>query len=76
MSGYATPATIPVSCVKRVFLIPSDPDLIAAFNAALLTLGDAANWSQCADITPEETAQMCMNIILEAMATEEHVNGK
>lgn len=70
MRGYATPDSLPAVLKRRVLLIPADPDLLAAFNAVLLTLTDPANWTPVGEVSPQQAAAECEQIILAAFAGE------
>lgn len=48
----------PTEFVCRRLFIPSDPDILAAVNGALLALTREYNWQKFGTMTPEETAEL------------------
>jgi hypothetical protein len=73
MAMFLTPESFPSTLKRRVLEIPTDPDFMAAFNGALWTLTDPANWEAAGAITPDEAAAKATEMIQAWWDTETDV---
>jgi len=67
---FLTPPTLPGTTEKRCIEIPSSREWLGIFNNALLMLSQSYNYEQVhdTDLTPEETAAICMQIYVDYLA--------
>ena len=64
--GYPTPDSLPEDTVCRVLSIPNSTQWLGTIMGALLPLIDAANWMDYGELTPDECADIALDIIWAA----------
>lgn len=68
--GYLTPDNVPLESHCRTFAIPNDVQWLAVFMGALLPLIYPENWQMYGELTPEESAEIMLNVIWDAYAND------
>lgn len=63
---YLTPNAPPVGRFCRQLQIPDDPAWVGLVDGALSQLAEAASWREFGTLTPEETAEAMLAMLLEA----------
>lgn len=66
MKGYLTPDNLPVDDHCRTFRIPDDVQWLSVFMGALLPLIYPENWQQSGSLTPDESAEVMLNVLWDA----------
>lgn len=64
--GFLTPDSLPVDDHCRTFAIPNDVQWLSVFMGALLPLIYPENWQQFGSLTPDESAEVMLNVIWDA----------
>jgi len=70
MRAWVCPAEIETGSTDITLSVPDDANLRAAFRGALLLLADPANWEQMADATPEQCAEVFMELFEQFLSSE------
>jgi len=68
--GFPTPDSLPEDTACRVFSIPASTQWLGVFMGALLALTDPNQWYEFGELTPEECADIALEIIWNAYAPE------
>jgi len=64
--GFPTPDNTPEDTACRVFSIPDSTEWLSVFMGALLSLADPGQWYPYGELTPDECADIALNIIWAA----------
>jgi len=62
-TGYLTPDNVPEGEHCRVFVLPNNEFWIGNFMGALLPLTYPTSWREYGELTPEECAEIMLNVI-------------
>jgi len=71
--GYLTPDSVPFDDHCRTFRIPNDVQWLSVFMGALLPLIYPESWQKYGTLTPDESAEVMLNVIWDAYADDEGI---
>jgi len=71
--GYLTPDSVPFDDHCRTFKIPNDVQWLSVFMGALLPLIYPESWQKYGTLTPDESAEVMLNVIWDAYESDEGI---